>query len=71
MKVGDIVQSNMYFLHRRKWDEKRIGLIVKKEWVRIQLWFEIVWLDNNEIRRETSDMMNAGSRWTKVISESR
>ena len=70
MKVGDLVQSNMWFVRRKKWDEKRIGLVVKKEWVKIQLWFEIMWLDNNEVERETPGMMNAGSRWTKVIGES-
>ncbi len=33
MKVGDFVQSNMWFPHRKAWDEKRTGLIVDKEWV--------------------------------------
>ena len=53
MKVGDLVQSNMWFPHRKSWDEKRTGLIVDKEWVEIQLWFEIMWLDNNKIERVT------------------
>jgi hypothetical protein len=72
VKVGDLVQSNMWYPRRKAWDEKRTGLVVSKKYKDgFILGFEVMWIDNHRIEWESGAKMNQGSRWTKVINENR
>ena len=68
MKIGDLIETNMWFAYRRRWNENRIGLVLDKNFRKGNSDFvKIMWLDNHRILWESRAQMNQGSRWTKVI----
>ena len=78
MKVGDLVMSSMWFAHREKWDEKRIGLIIGKfdpagdvGALHNGRKLQIMWKDTNRLNwYGEGELNNEGSVWTRVIDES-
>ena len=76
MKIGDLVISNMWFANRKKWNQKRIGLIIGKfnsagdvgefhEGVQ----FEIMWNDNNKQWYDKRDLtLNNSGHWIEVAA---
>ena len=77
MRVGDLVMSSMWFAHRKKWDEKRIGLIIGKfdpagdvGALHNGRKFQIMWNDTNRLNWYGDVALNnEGSVWTRVIDE--
>ena len=78
MRVGDLVMSNMWFAYRKKWDEKRIGLIIGKfdpagdvGALHTGRKLQIIWNDTNRLNWYGDVALNnEGSVWTRVIDES-
>ena len=78
MRVGDLVMSNMWFAYRKKWDEKRIGLIIGKfdpagdvGALHTGRKLQIMWNDTNRLNWYGDVALNnEGSVWTRVIDES-
>ena len=71
MRVGDLIQTNMWFSARKKWDQKRVGLIVDKS-DPPGTQFEIMWRDDpSRLQWLTESTLNPGGTHgvsTRVIS---
>ena len=70
MKVGDLIVSNMWFAARKRWDEKRIGLIINKfdpaddvGAPHKGIQFEIMWQDNTEGQWYGEDVLSQLDCW--------